>query len=187
MTCAGETAPAPRRHIEGHGGEPFSPVYTETVPVNHETSGCNPRRRGRVECRSCAVICERVVYPVHCLRSSCPYVYAFQEEGQLYFGCVEKVFSAELDLAPYRASPRGDVYGALKTFREPLRRCRSKVDRAYEFLFSRRACLNPTFAHHTHEFSPEAIEYLVHGSGGRARPAGPGEGPGSTAGETPGI
>ena len=159
-------------------------MYTETVPVDHETSGGEPRRRGRVECRSCAVICERVVYPVHCLRSSCPYVYAFQEEGQLYFGCVEKVFSAELDLAPYRLSPRSDAYGALKTVREPLRRCRSKVDRAYEFLYSRRACLNPTFAHHTHEFSPEAIEYLVHGGGGQAGLGGNSGGQGSAADAT---
>jgi len=162
-------------------GEAFSPVYTEFVP-DRETSASCPKRKGRVECRCCPVICERVVYPVHCLRSSCPYVYAFQEEGQLYFGCVEKVFVAELDLAPSQASPRSDVYGALKTFREPLRRCRSKVDRAYGFLYSRRDCANPTFAHDTHEFSPEAIESLVHGGGGRPRLGGLGNGQGSGAG-----
>lgn len=126
-------------------------------------------RRGRLECRNCPVICERVVYPVHCLRSKCPCVYAFEEDGSLFFGCVEKVFLAELDLAPYHASPERDVYGALKTFREPQRQCRSRVDKAYEFLYSRRACSNPTFAHHSHEFSPEAVRLLVLGNGKKRR------------------
>ena len=142
---------------------PFWPVYTVRMAADDRRMTSDRMRKDRVECRSCPVICERVVYPVHCLRSGCPCVYAFEEEGCLYFGCVEKVFVAELDLSPFRASPQRDVYGALKTFREPQRRCRSRVDKAYDFLYARHRCSNPTFAHHSHEFSPEAVRLLVHG------------------------
>ena len=58
-----------------------------------------------VECRRCGVICERIVYPVHCLRSHCRYVYAFEDGESTYFGCIERVFGVEIDLAAFEAEP----------------------------------------------------------------------------------
>jgi hypothetical protein len=55
--------------------------------------------RMRLECRECDVICERVVYPWHCLKSNCEYVYAYEDSETMYFGCLCKVYSAEFDLA----------------------------------------------------------------------------------------
>lgn len=130
-----------------------------------------PARGGRshLECRACPVICERVVSPVHCLRSRCRFVYVFEEEGCLFFGCVEKVFGAELDLAVYQANPRKDPYGVLKATRKPLPECLHHVERAYEYVYSRRDCSNPAFAHHPEQYSPEAVRRLVE-SGGLGSP-----------------
>ncbi len=61
----------------------------------------NRRHRMRLECRECDVICERVVYPWHCLKSNCEYVYAYEDDDTVYFGCLGKVFAAEFDLAVF--------------------------------------------------------------------------------------
>jgi hypothetical protein len=55
----------------------------------------------RLECRECDVICQRVVYPWHCLRSNCEYVYSYEDGDTMYFGCLGKVFSAEFDMAVF--------------------------------------------------------------------------------------
>ena len=117
----------------------------------------------KIECRACPVVCEWVVHPIHCLRTSCPYVYAFEDEGTMFFGCVEGVFVAELDLAPHLAAPRRDVYGAFKAARRPLPNCHPQVERAYNFLYCRRDCLNPMFARRPSDYSPEAVRRLVQG------------------------
>jgi hypothetical protein len=113
-----------------------------------------------------------VVNPAHCLRSRCRYTYAYQEDGTVFFGCVEKVFTAELDVAPYLLSPRKEVYGVVKAVRRPLPECRHHVERAYECLYDRRECVNPTFAQHPDEYTPAAVHRLVHGRRVRARGAG---------------
>src|SRR2546423_6285778 len=51
-----------------------------------------------VECRGCAVHCEKVVLPAACLERSCPFVYAYEEHGHTYMGCLQKVFEAEIDV-----------------------------------------------------------------------------------------
>jgi hypothetical protein len=130
------------------------------------------QRRNRLECRACGVICERVVYPVHCLRGRCRYVYAFEEEGSTFFGCVVKVFSAELDLAPHRAAPRSDPYGALRVVHAPRENCHVRVERAYQFLFERDGCRNPAFAWEAAEFSAEAVRLIVDGRDEDAPPLG---------------
>ena len=127
---------------------------------------------GAVECRACPVICERVVNPVHCLRTRCRYVYAYCDDGVVFFGCVEKVFAAELDIAPHLAHPRRNVYGMVKAVRRPLPQCRHRVERAYEYLYDRRECVNPTFAQHPDEYTPAAVHRLVHGRRVGARGAG---------------
>lgn len=135
-------------------------METEAKWVRSAASGSSP-----TECHACPVICERVVSPVRCLRSRCRFTYVFEQQGSLYFGCVEKVFRAELDLSPYRAGSRKDPYGFLKTTRMPLPECNHRVERAYEHLYSRRACENPTFAHHPSQYSVDAVRRLVQGAG----------------------
>lgn len=121
------------------------------------------RARSRTDCRACPVVCEWVIYPVYCLRNGCPYIYAFEEDGTTFFGCVQGVFAAELDLAPYRRHPRRDVYGAFRATRTPLARCHQRLERVYEFRYKHRSCVNPVFAQHPRDYSPEAVRRLVEG------------------------
>lgn len=118
-----------------------------------------------VECRRCQVVCERVVHPVHCLRRGCPYTYAFTENGVTFFGCVDKVFSAELDLGPYLEAPRRDPYGALKVKWEPRGDCAVSTAKAYAFLYSWRGCRNHTFGQTAKEYSAEVVRSIVEGTG----------------------
>lgn len=138
----------------------------EAVPANGDGTGPDDGSSltPRLECRECSVVCERVVYPVKCLRSACRAVYAFRENGTTYFGCLEKVFSLEMDLRPHWERPRRDVYGALKVRRDPLTQCAVKIHRAYGFKYSRRACANPTFDRAPEEFTPEAVRSIVEGN-----------------------
>lgn len=110
------------------------------------------------------MICERVVYPTHCLKSSCRYVYAFDEGATRFFGCMAKVFAVELDLAPFRPRSPKDVYGALKAQRPPRTECLAEVERAYRTKYSWQQCLNPIFQHFPEEYSAEAIRLIVEGN-----------------------
>lgn len=108
------------------------------------------RRRLRLECRECEVICERVVSPWHCLTSSCPYVYVYEEDDTAYFGCLHKVFSPELDLAAFAAARTkgaraADPYGYLRVNRRPRAECHVRIEQAYPALASPGCCCNPTF------------------------------------------
>ena len=91
-------------------------------------------------------------------------MYAFVEDETTFFGCLQKVFVAELDVAPFVNSPRADHYGAIRTRREPLPECRGQIEQAYRSSYVRRECCNPTFRHHMGEFSPEAVRVLVEGA-----------------------
>lgn len=130
---------------------------SHNTPLEHTTCGS-------VECRACEVVCERVVYPSHCLRSSCGAVYSYAEGDTTYFGCVHKVFRAEIDLAPHLDRPRADVYGAWKMRRDALAPCRVAVAEAYSFRYSFRGCVNPTFRQDPADYTPEAVRQLVEGS-----------------------
>ncbi len=116
-------------------------------------------------CHRCDVICEHVVYPSHCIRTSCRYVYAYTDGDTTYFGCVQKIFRPELDLAPMEPSSRRDVYGALLARRRPLRECQAAIEHAYPSRYSWRGCQNPLFRHDPEEYAPEAIRHLVEGPG----------------------
>ena len=56
------------------------------------------RAQDEGECRHCAVHCEKVVHPGACIRMGCPFVYAYEAWGRMYMGCLQKVFSVEIDL-----------------------------------------------------------------------------------------
>lgn len=120
-------------------------------------------KENRVECRACGVVCERVVRPAQCLRSGCRYVYAYEDGSTTYFGCVEKIFGAELDIAPFHSNPARDVYGALKIRRDPLPECRAQVEQAYGFRYTWQGCHNPIFLQPPTSWAPEAVRRLVEG------------------------
>jgi hypothetical protein len=56
------------------------------------------RPQDEVECRRCEVHCDKVVYPAACAENGCPFLYAYEEFGHTYVGCMQKVFEVEIDL-----------------------------------------------------------------------------------------
>ena len=122
----------------------------------------NRRTRLRLECRECDVICERVVSPWHCLKSSCRYVYVFKDPETSYFGCLHKVFAPELDLAAFEGAScaggrRGDPYGSLRVTRSPRPECRISIEQAYSSECGSVSCCNHTFFHNTSGAADECI------------------------------
>jgi hypothetical protein len=108
--------------------------------------------RTRLECRECEVICERVVWPQHCLDSGCSAVYLYEDGETRMFGCLHKVFAPDLDAAAFEQSrPRGrgsDAWGTVKLSRQPRRQCKVTVEQGYPAAASTAYCSNPTFFHH---------------------------------------
>jgi hypothetical protein len=108
-------------------------------------------QRTRLECRECEVICERVVSPQHCLDSGCSSVYLYEDDDTRMFGCLHKVFAAELDLAAFgEKGSRGrgsDAWGPVRLNRSPRRQCRVTVEQAYPAALATGSCSNPTFFH----------------------------------------
>ena len=104
------------------------------------------RPQDDVECRVCEVHCDKVVYPSACLDRSCPFVYAYDEHGHTFMGCMQKVFEAEIDLDMlHAAEARRAGFGAVKAMRRPLPMCRSEVEQCYEQRTGELGCINPEF------------------------------------------
>ena len=104
------------------------------------------RPQDAVDCRGCAVHCDKVVYPSACLDRSCPFSYAYEEHGHTYIGCMQKVFEAEIDLDMLRmAERRRDGFGAVRAIRPPLPMCRSEIEPCYEHRTGELGCVNPEF------------------------------------------
>lgn len=101
---------------------------------------------GDTECRRCAVVCEKVIYPAACVENRCPSLYAFTEEGRTFVGCLEKVYRVEIDMAQMEAAQgRKGGFGAVKAQRPPTPWCTYDVERAYEKRLGLEACVNPCF------------------------------------------
>ncbi len=99
-----------------------------------------------VECRRCDVHCDKVVYPAACVERACPFVYAYEEFGRRYVGCMQKVYSVEIDLAMLQqAERRRDGFGAVKAVRAPLPMCEADVSSCYEAKGADLGCVNPEF------------------------------------------
>ena len=96
-------------------------------------------------CRRCAVRCDKIVYPSGCIESACPKLYAYEESGRRFVGCIDRIFGVELDLEAYRRveALRGG-FGALRAAREPHAYCRTDVDAAFEHRAAG-VCVNPDF------------------------------------------
>lgn len=104
------------------------------------------RPQEETECRRCSVHCEKVVYPAACVERACPFVYAYEEWGRTYIGCMQKVYDAEIDLDLLNeAQGRKGGFGAVRTIRQPLPMCKSDVVSCYEARMGELGCINPEF------------------------------------------
>ena len=107
------------------------------------------RPQDEVECRRCEIHCDKVVYPAACVERACPFLYAYEAWGHTYIGCMQKVYSVEIDLhllreAEERHGRRGG-FGAIKAKRKPLPMCRIEVEPCYENRTDELGCVNPEF------------------------------------------
>ena len=90
--------------------------------------------------------CDKVVYPAACVEKACPFLYAFEEFGHRYIGCMQKVFDVEIDADLLAAAERTRMgFGAVKTMRKPLPMCTTSVDPCYENRADELGCVNPEF------------------------------------------
>jgi hypothetical protein len=87
-----------------------------------------------------------VVYPAACVERGCPFLYAFEEFGHRYLGCMQKVFDCEIDadlLAGLEQTNMG--FGPIKATRNPLPMCKTEVEGCYEHRAGELGCVNPEF------------------------------------------
>ncbi len=99
-----------------------------------------------MECRRCGVHCDKVVYPAACVERACPFLYAYEQWGHTYVGCLQKVYDVEIDLDVLReAETRKGGFGAVKARRQPLPMCRAEVSSCYESRSRELGCVNPEF------------------------------------------
>ena len=103
------------------------------------------RPQDELECRRCAVHCDKVVYPSACVDRACPFLYAFQEFGHTYIGCMQKVYDVEIDFDLLRAAEHTGGFGAVRATHRPLPICQVEVESCYEGRGSDVGCLNPEF------------------------------------------
>ena len=104
------------------------------------------RPQDEVECRRCDVHCDKVVYPSACLERACPFAYAYEAWGHTYIGCMQKIYSVEIDLDLLRAAEaHAEGFGAIRATSRPLPMCRTDVDSAYERRCGELGCVNPDF------------------------------------------
>jgi hypothetical protein len=105
------------------------------------------RPQDELECRRCDVHCDKVVYPSACVERACPFLYAFEEFGHTYIGCMQKVYGVEIDLEMLReAEAKREGFGAMRTIRAPLPMCRVEVEECFGAERSGElGCVNPEF------------------------------------------
>jgi hypothetical protein len=118
-----------------------------STPRVAEASELPLRPQDEIECRRCEVHCDKVVYPGACLERGCPFLYAHEEFGHTYVGCMQKVFDVEIDLDLLReAEATRSGFGAVKARRAALPMCRVEVESCYENRADELGCVNPEFA-----------------------------------------
>jgi hypothetical protein len=104
------------------------------------------RPQDEVECRQCEVRCDKVVYPGACVETGCPFLYAYEDHGHTFIGCMQKVYAVEIDLDMLRAAEaRREGFGAVRALRRPLPMCRAEVEPCYEGRSGELGCVNPEF------------------------------------------
>ena len=104
------------------------------------------RPQDETECRRCGVHCDKVVYPGACVERSCPFLYAYEEFGRTYIGCMQNVFAVDIDLDLLEEAESGKAgFGAVKATREPLPMCSAEVEPCYANRADVLGCVNPEF------------------------------------------
>jgi hypothetical protein len=93
------------------------------------------------------VHCDKVVYPAACLTRSCPFVYAYEEFGHTYIGCMQKVYEVEIDLDLLRAAERRrrGGFGPVRATANPLPMCQAEIEPCYGGRVDELGCVNPEF------------------------------------------
>jgi hypothetical protein len=121
----------------------------ETTQAARTTTALPLHPQDEVECRRCEVHCDKVVYPAACVERACPFLYAYEAWGHTYIGCMQKVYSVEIDLDLLReaeaTSGRRGGFGAIRAKRMPLPMCRVEVDPCYVNRTDELGCVNPEF------------------------------------------
>jgi hypothetical protein len=135
------------------------PHNSSMQPRTQRASELPLRPQDELECRRCDVHCDKVVYPSACLERACPFVYAYQEFGHTYIGCMQKVYAVEIDVdLLHAAEARGGGFGAIRSMRRPLPMCKVEVEETYG---TQRAgelgCQNPEF----HELPAESATFKI--------------------------
>lgn len=116
------------------------------METTQETAELPLRPQDELECRRCGVHCDKVVYPAACIAKSCPFLYATEEFGHRYIGCMQKVFDVEIDADLLAVAERARPgFGAMKAVRNPLPMCTSGIDACYETRADELGCVNPEF------------------------------------------
>ena len=117
------------------------PTRTELAPTELPL-----RPQDEVECRRCEVHCDKVVYPAACVDRSCPFLYAYEDHGHTYVGCMQKVYGVEIDLDLMQQAESRHGFGAVKALRRPLPMCHVEVEPCYSNRTGDLGCVNPEFS-----------------------------------------
>jgi hypothetical protein len=116
--------------------------------------GKTEERRGATgECRRCRSFCDKLIEPSGCLEIGCRYLYTYEDArtGARYMGCMNKVFSAEIDLDLFLIAERSGGYGGIKMTGESLPQCQFTVEKAFEGEGPAYECVNRTFFDANHQ------------------------------------
>jgi hypothetical protein len=113
--------------------------------VERQTATLPLRPQDEVECRRCAVHCDKVVHPSACVERACPFLYAYEAHGHTYIGCMQKVYEVEIDLDLLQAAERSGGFGAVRAMRRPLPMCHTEIESTYESRTGELGCVNPEF------------------------------------------
>ena len=125
---------------------PHNRYMEDTQPRPGATRELPLRPQDEVECRRCEVHCDKVVYPSACVARACPFLYAFEDHGHTYIGCMQMVYGVEIDLDLLRAAEaKSEGFGAIKARRKTLPMCRTEVESCYGGRTDELGCVNPEF------------------------------------------
>ena len=92
------------------------PTIPVMEPRRTATQSLPLRPQDEVECRRCGVHCDKIVYPAACIDRACPFVYAYEEFGHTYIGCMQKVYEVEIDVdLLHEAERRRGGFGAVRS------------------------------------------------------------------------
>ncbi len=69
------------------------------------------------------------MYPAHCVATECPRMYAHDNDGVRWIGCIDGVFTAEVDLRRLQEQEATHPgFGALRAEGAPNGRCKAAID-----------------------------------------------------------